>query len=130
MAQASKRRQFPPFYPQSRQDKLYYPRKFGEHSWVRFARHRRARYRLRIGAAPTDLQEQLIRHLLITEWSALENEDSRKMREARIARTAFRQGLLDFEKTLSKPAPPPPSMGAPKPLHEIMAEAVDSRRSL
>jgi len=94
ISETAKTGESPRHYPQNNAAGSFYPRQFGEGSWARFARHRRARYRLRIGSEPTDLQDQLIRHLIVTEWSALESEHYRKMREARIARTAFRQALL------------------------------------
>src|SRR6516164_2597261 len=103
MRQIVKRSQFPSNYPQSRADKLWFPRRFGEQSRVRFNRHRRARYLLRNHGQPfTDLQEQLVRGMLVSEWEALKAESEGKLREARLARGTFRQGLLDFEKTLQR----------------------------
>ena len=61
---------------------MFYPREFGEQSWIRFARQRRARYRSCAGGQPSDLQEQLIRQLLITKWNEFECEHDRKMRGA------------------------------------------------
>ena len=103
MRQNVKSSQFPSDYPQSRADKLWFPRRFGGQSRVRFNRHRRARYLLHNHDRPfTDLQEQLIRGMLVSEWEALKAESEGKLRDARLARGTFRQGLLDFEKTLPR----------------------------
>jgi hypothetical protein len=111
MERTIKRKQFPSQYPQSRADKLWFPRRFGEQSRVRFNRHRRARYLLHNQGRPfTDLQEQVIRGMLVSEWEALKAEAEGKLREARLARGTFRQGLLDFEKTLPTPAMRPARM--------------------
>jgi hypothetical protein len=46
MAKTGKKWQFPTSYPQAFADRMWFPRRFGECSRVRFNRHRRARYRL------------------------------------------------------------------------------------
>jgi hypothetical protein len=134
MRQTVKRSQFPSDYPQSRADKLWFPRRFGVQSRVRFNRHRRARYLLHNRDRPfTDLQEQVVRGMLVSEWAALKAEFEGKLREARIARGTFRQGLLDFDRTLPRPALPQarraPTPRPPRSLHDIMAEAVESREA-
>jgi hypothetical protein len=115
MRQTGKKQQFPANYPQSRADKLWFPCRFARDSRVRFNRHRRARYLLQTSGAFTDLQEQLVRGMLVAEWEALKSEAEGRLREARLARGTFRQGLIDFEKTLRKPTPgQPPARGRSK----------------
>ena len=47
--------------------------------------------------------------MLVAEWEALKSEAEGGLREARLARGTFRQGLIDFEKTLLKPTSGQPS---------------------
>ena len=96
-------------YPQSKAGLPWYPRSFGPASRRRFRRHRHQRYVEQIGDAPSQLQFAIIDAMLVSEWEALKMEREGKLREARIARGTFRQGLLDFERTLSRSRASSPS---------------------
>jgi hypothetical protein len=83
------------------------PRVFSKTAWYRFSRDRRRRYVSRIPDTPTDAQAALIQSLIRLEWSALKAEAADTLlgdREGREHRRLYQKFLVDFEKSLAKPA--------------------------